>query len=168
MSTNKEKFINALGIPQIGRAASVLIARFYGTFPNFLKAIEQDTVSELVTINGIGDSMIQDLKNFFKISNNLDVMRKLSTVVDIQNAQTTAESEWTGKSVVFTGTLSTLSRDEAKEIVEKLGGKASSSVSSKTYLIVAGENAGSKLEKARNLGVKIISEQEFLEMIREK
>ena len=163
-----EKFINALGIPQIGRAASVLIARFYRTFSNFLIAVEQDTVSELVTINGIGDSMIQDLKNFFKISNNLEVMKKLATVVDIQDAQATSESEWTGKSIVFTGTLSTLGRDEAKEIVEKLGGKASSSVSSKTYLVVAGENAGSKLEKARNLGVKIISEQEFLEMVREK
>ncbi len=162
-----EKFINALGIPQIGRAASVLIARFYGTFSNFMNAVEQDTVSELITINGIGDSMIQDLKNFFKISNNLEVMRKLSAVVSIQDAQTTEESEWTGKSIVFTGTLSTLSRDEAKEIVEKLEGKASSSVSSKTYLVVAGENAGSKLEKARNLGVKIISEQEFLEMIKE-
>lgn len=162
-----EKFINALGIPQIGRAASVLIARFYGTFSNFMNAVEQDTVSELITVNGIGDSMIQDLKNFFKISNNLEVMRKLSTVVDIKDAQATSESEWTGKSVVFTGTLSTLSRDEAKEIVEKLGGKASSSVSSKTYLVVAGENAGSKLEKARNFGVKIISEQEFLEMIKE-
>ncbi|MBO4405680.1 MAG: NAD-dependent DNA ligase LigA [Alphaproteobacteria bacterium] len=160
-----EKFINALGIPQIGRAASILIARFYGTFSNFLRAVEQDTVSELITINGIGDSMIQDLKNFFKISNNLEVMRKLSAAVNILDAQKTAESEWTGKSVVFTGTLSTLGRDEAKEIVEKLGGKASSSVSSKTYLVVAGENAGSKLEKARNLGVKIISEQEFLEMI---
>ncbi|MBO7642469.1 MAG: NAD-dependent DNA ligase LigA [Alphaproteobacteria bacterium] len=163
-----EKFINALGIPQIGRAASVLIARFYGTFSNFMNAVEQDTVSELITINGIGDSMIQDLKNFFKISNNLEVMRKLSAVVSIQDAQTTEESEWTGKSIVFTGTLSTLGRDEAKEIVEKLGGKASSSVSAKTYLVVAGENAGSKLEKARNLGVKIISEQEFLEMVRER
>ncbi len=162
-----EKFINALGIPQIGRAASVLIARFYGTFSNFMNAVEQDTVSELITINGIGDSMIQDLKNFFKISNNLEVMRKLSAVVSIQDAQTTEESEWTGKSIVFTGTLSTLSRDEAKEIVEKLGGKASSSVSAKTYLVVAGKNAGSKLEKAKNLGVKIISEQEFLEMIQE-
>ena len=162
-----EKFINALGIPQIGRAASVLIARFYGTFENFLKAVEQDTVSELIAINGIGDSMIQDLKNFFKISNNLEVMRKLSSVVNVQDAQATAESEFTGKSIVFTGTLSTLGRDEAKEIVEKLGGKASSSVSSKTYLVVAGENAGSKLEKAQNLGVKIISEQEFLEMIKE-
>ncbi len=163
-----EKFINALGIPQIGRAASVLIARFYGTFSNFMNAVEQDTVSELITINGIGDSMIQDLKNFFKISNNLEVMRKLSTVVNIQDTQITEESEWTGKSIVFTGTLSTLSRDEAKEIVEKLGGKASSSVSSKTYLVVAGENAGSKLEKARNLGVKIISEQEFLEMVKSR
>lgn len=160
-----EKFINALGIPQIGRAASVLIARFYKTFANFLNAVEQDNVSELITINGIGDSMIQDLKNFFKISNNLEVMRKLAAVVNIQDAQATEESEWTGKSIVFTGTLSTLGRDEAKEIVEKLGGKASSAVSSKTYLVVAGENAGSKLEKARNLGVKIISEQEFLEMI---
>lgn len=160
-----EKFINALGIPQIGRAASVLIARFYGTFSNFMNAVEQDTVSELITVNGIGDSMIQDLKNFFKISNNLEVMRKLAAVVNIQDAQATEESELSGKSIVFTGTLSTLGRDEAKEIVEKLGGKASSSVSSKTYLVVAGENAGSKLEKAKNLGVKIISEREFLEMI---
>lgn len=162
-----EKFINALGIPQIGRAASVLIARFYGTFSNFMNAVEQDTVSELITVNGIGDSMIQDLKNFFKISNNLEVMRKLAAVVNIQDAQATEESELSGKSIVFTGTLSTLGRDEAKEIVEKLGGKASSSVSSKTYLVVAGENAGSKLEKAKNLGVKIISEREFLEMIQE-
>lgn len=160
-----EKFINSLGIPQIGRAASILIAQFYKTFDNFLKAVEQDTVSELISIVGIGDSMIQDLKNFFKISNNLEVMKKLSAVVNIQDAQENTVSEFSGKSIVFTGTLSTLGRDEAKEIVERLGGKASSSVSSKTYLVVAGENAGSKLEKARNLGIKIISEQEFLDEI---
>jgi DNA ligase (NAD+) len=160
-----EKFINSLGIPQIGRAASILVARFYKTFDNFLEAVERDTVSELVSIVGIGDSMIQDLKNFFKISSNLEVMKKLSAVVNIQDAQENTESEFSGKSIVFTGTLSTLGRDEAKEIVERLGGKASSSVSSKTYLVVAGENAGSKLERARNLGIKIISEQEFLEMI---
>lgn len=160
-----EKFINSLGIPQIGRAASILIARFYKTFKNFLNAVEQDTVSELISIVGIGDSMIQDLKNFFKISNNLEVMKKLSAVVNIQDAQENIESEFSGKSIVFTGTLSTLGRNEAKEIVERLGGKASSSVSSKTYLVVAGENTGSKLEKARSLGIKIISESEFLEMV---
>ena len=160
-----EKFINAIGIPQIGRTASILIARFYKTFENFLNAIEQDTVSELVAVNGIGDSMIQDLKNFFKISNNLEVMKKLSAVVSIQDARENTGSELSGKSIVFTGTLSTLGRDEAKEIVEKLGGKASSSVSSKTYLVVVGENAGSKLEKARKLGVKVITEQEFLNII---
>ncbi len=163
-----EKFINALGIPQIGRAASILIARFYKTFSNFWNAVEQDKLSELITINGIGDLMIQDLRNFFKVSNNLEVMRRLSAVVNILDTQGSTESEWTGKSIVFTGTLNTLSRDEAKEIVEKLGGKASSSVSSKTYLVVAGENAGSKLEKARNLGVKVVSEQEFLDMIPSK
>lgn len=162
-----EKFINSLGIPQIGRAASILVARFYKTFENFLNAIEQDMVSELITVNGIGDSMIQDLKNFFKISNNLEIMKKLSMVVNIQDAQESTASEFSGKSVVFTGTLRTLGRDEAKEIVEKLGGKASSSVSSKTYLVVAGENAGSKLEKAHNLGVKIITEQEFLSIVSE-
>lgn len=160
-----EKFINSLGIPQIGRAASILIARFYKTFENFLNAVEKDTVSELITIVGIGDSMIQDLKNFFKISNNLEIMKRLSAVVNIQDAQENTGSEFSGKSIVFTGTLTTLGRDEAKEIVERLGGKASSSVSTKTYLVVAGENAGSKLEKARNLGIKVISEQEFIEVI---
>ena len=162
-----EKFINALGIPQVGRAASILIARYYKTFSQFLSAVEEDRMSELVTISGIGDSMIQDLKNFFRISNNLGVMKKLSAVVNIQDAEESSESEWTGKSVVFTGTLNTLGRDEAKEIIEKLGGKASSSVSSKTYLVVAGENAGSKLEKARNLGIRVISEEEFLKMIQQ-
>lgn len=162
-----ENFINSLGIPQIGRAASILVARFYKTFENFLNAIEQDTVSELIIVNGIGDSMIQDLKNFFKISNNLELMKKLSMVVNIREAQESTKSEFSDKSIVFTGTLSTMSRDEAKEIVEKLGGKASSSVSSKTYLVIAGENAGSKLEKARNLGVKIITEQEFLSLVSE-
>lgn len=162
-----EKFINALGIPQVGRAASILIARYYKTFSQFLSAVEEDRMSELVTISGIGDSMIQDLKNFFRISNNLGVMKRLSAVVNIRDAEESSESEWTGKSVVFTGTLNTLGRDEAKEIIEKLGGKASSSVSSKTYLVVAGENAGSKLEKARNLGIRVISEEEFLEMIQQ-
>ena len=162
-----EKFINALGIPQVGRAASILIARYYKTFSQFLSAVEEDRMSELVTISGIGDSMIQDLKNFFRISNNLGVMKRLSAVVNIRDAEESSESEWTGKSVVFTGTLNALGRDEAKEIIEKLGGKASSSVSSKTYLVVAGENAGSKLEKARNFGIRVISEEEFLEMIQQ-
>ena len=160
-----EKFINSLGIPQVGRAASILIAKYYKTFSEFLTAVEEDKLSEIITISGIGDSMVQDLKNFFRISNNLEVMRRLSAIVSIQDAEESNESEWTGKSVVFTGTFNTLGRDEAKEIIEKLGGKASSSVSSKTYLVVAGANAGSKLEKARNLGIKIISEEEFLGMI---
>lgn len=160
-----EKFIFSLGIPQIGRAASILVAKFYKTFHNFLEAIEKDSLSDLVQINGIGASMIQDLKNFFRISNNLNITKELSKVIDIQDAQESTESEWTNKSVVFTGSLETLTRDQAKEIIENLGGKASSSVSSKTYLVVAGENAGSKLDKAKKLGVTIISEQDFLKRI---
>ncbi len=160
-----EKFINSLGISHVGRAASILIAKHYKTFSEFLAAVEENKLSEIITISGIGDSMVQDLKNFFRISNNLEVMRRLSAVVNIQDAEESNESELTGKSVVFTGTLNTLGRDEAKEIIEKLGGKASSSVSLKTYLVVAGANAGSKLEKARNLGIKVISEEEFLGMI---
>ncbi len=160
-----EKFIFSLGIPQIGRANSILVARFYKTFSNFLEAIENNDLIELTEINGFGSSMVHDLTNFFKIQNNLEIMKELANVVNIQDVQEAEESEWTGKSVVFTGSLSTLTRDQAKETIEKLGGKAGSSVSSKTYLVVAGENAGSKLEKAKKLGVPIISEEEFLKKI---
>lgn len=162
---NLDKFINSMGIPQVGRAVSKLIAKFYENYRSFEKSIEENKLDELISIDGIGSSMITDIKNFFSIHNNFEIMRSLAKSVNIQNYIRNESSEFSGKSVVFTGTLKSMSREEAKGLVESKGGTAANSVSSKTYLVVFGENSGSKLEKAKKLNIKTISEYEFLKLM---
>ena len=120
----------------------------------------------LISIDGIGAAMAQDIVEFFKEQHNLEIIHNLLTVVSIEEFEGIANtsSEIFGKTLVFTGTLTTLTRSEAKSKALAFGAKVSGSVSANTDYVVAGENAGSKLTKAQELGIKIISEEEFNQM----
>lgn len=174
-----DRFIYALGIRQVGDATARLLARHYGSLANWRNSMtqaidrESEARNELRSINGIGDSMVGDIVAFFrepKMQGLLDQLTKpignadpLVTVTDFELSN--IESPITGKTVVFTGTLDTMTRSEAKARAERLGANVASSVSQKTDYVVAGPGAGSKAKKARELGVKVISEQQWLELV---
>lgn len=167
-----DRFIYALGIPQVGRAVSKQIAAFWGSYEEMLKCIRSDTYDALLSISGIGESIIDDLKNFCKNEHNLNVITRLAGdensagCVTVKNVEAPKQSSMlAGKIIVFTGSLQKFSREEAKRLAESLGAKTSTSISSKTSMVVAGENAGSKLEDAQKKGIAVISEEEFVQMI---
>lgn len=162
-SISLQKFIYALGIRQVGTATAYLIAKHYHTFTAFMNAMVQQDLQLLVSIDGIGPAMAKDIVEFFKEEHNLAVINDLLSVISIEEFEGTANttSEIFGKTIVFTGTLTTLTRSEAKSKALAFGAKVAGSVSTNTDYVVAGENAGSKLKKAQELGVKVITEEEF-------
>lgn len=163
------RFIYALGIPEIGRATANVIAEFFGTYDNMMLFVKNNRYEELQKIAGIGPSIISCWNDFFKISGEIVTLLGGDEyhvgIVQVQSMSEKKSGLFKGKSIVFTGTLETLSREEAKQLVESNGGKAANSVSSKTFLVVAGANAGSKLDQAKKHNVRVISEQEFLNLL---
>lgn len=166
------RFIYSLGIRHIGEQNAKLLAREFQNYGNFIEAMEsllkddQSMYQRLNDLEGIGDKILMDIIDFFDIKENLQIIHQLSKILEIQDySDQTVKTALTGKVVVFTGSLLTLSRAEAKSQAEKLGAKVSSSVSSVTALVVAGVDAGSKLRKAKELGIKIIDEDEWLELV---
>ena len=162
-SISLQKFIYALGIRQVGTATAYLIAKHYHTFTAFMSAMVQQDLQLLVSIDGIGSAMAKDIVEFFKEEHNLAVINDLLSVISIEEFEgiTNTTSEIFGKTIVFTGTLTTLTRSEAKSKALAFGAKVAGSVSTNTDYVIAGENAGSKLKKAQELGVKVITEEEF-------
>lgn len=162
-SISLQKFIYALGIRQVGTATAYLIAKHYHTFTAFMSAMVQQDLQLLVSIDGIGPAMAKDIVEFFKEEHNLAVINDLLSVISIEEFEgiTNTTSEIFGKTIVFTGTLTTLTRSEAKSKALAFGAKVAGSVSTNTDYVVAGENAGSKLKKAQELGVKVVTEEEF-------
>ena len=162
-SISLQKFIYALGIRQVGTATAYLIAKHYHTFTAFMSAMVQQDLQLLVSIDGIGPAMAKDIVEFFKEEHNLAVINDLLSVISIEEFEGIANttSEIFGKTIVFTGTLTTLTRSEAKSKALAFGAKVTGSVSTNTDYVIAGENAGSKLKKAQELGVKVITEEEF-------
>ncbi len=160
------KFIYALGIRQVGTATAYLIARHYHSFEVFKEAMCNQDIHLLISIDGIGAAMAKDIVEFFKESHNLAIIDKLLSVIRVENFDDViaTDSVFSGKTLVFTGTLSTLTRSEAKSKALALGAKVAGSVSNNTDYVIAGESAGSKLTKAKELGIKIISEEEFIAM----
>ena len=160
------KFIYALGIRQVGTATAYLIARHYHSFEAFRTAMCNQDIQLLINIDGIGAAMAKDIVEFFKESHNLAIIDKLLSVIRVENFDDViaTDSVFSGKTLVFTGTLSTLTRSEAKSKALALGAKVAGSVSNNTDYVIAGESAGSKLTKAQELGIKIISEEEFIAM----
>lgn len=163
-------FVYALGIRQVGAAAARLVAQRYATLEDFMKAPAED----LMQIEGFGETTAQCVRDFFANPHNREIVaRLLAAGLELPNplhrragaATGTPDSPFAGKTVVLTGTLASMTRDTAREKIEALGGKVSNSVSKKTDLVIAGEEAGSKLDKARALGVRVMDEAEFLRLL---
>ncbi|MFZ5816031.1 MAG: NAD-dependent DNA ligase LigA [Bacillota bacterium] len=155
------RLIFALGIRHVGERAAKLLADHFGS----MEAIERATAEELVTINGLGPKIAESVVEYFRSPKSHELLAKLRAAgVNMMGEKRTAPAEGplTGMTVVVTGTLTRWGRKEIEELIERLGGKSSGSVSKKTSFLLAGEAAGSKLEKARELGVPILTEEEFL------
>ncbi len=167
------RFIFALGIRQIGQATARKLAVTYGSFDKLCAAMqaaqdrESEAYADLLNIEDVGPSVADDLLGFFAEKHNLDVLNDLAGELTIEEfiAPVATDSPVAGKTVVFTGTLTQMGRSEAKAKAEQLGAKVAGSVSAKTDYVVAGEDAGSKLKKARELGVTVLSEQEWIDLI---
>ena len=156
------RLLIALSIPHIGEETARLIAEYTGS----LKKLERATVSELSAIHGVGDKVAESVVAWFKNVKNQARLKSLLLHLKVTNpAKVQSKTKLSGKTLVFTGTLTEFTRDEAKELARRAGASVSSSVSAKTDFVVAGESAGSKAEKAESLGVAIISEQEFRKLV---
>jgi DNA ligase (NAD+) len=167
------RFIYALGIRHVGETTAKLLARAYGTYEAFEAAMREaqnfsgDAWDDLNNIEGIGEVVARAIVEFFKEPRNVEVIARLLEEVTPQAAEQIAASgsPVAGKTVVFTGALEKFTRDEAKARAEGLGAKVAGSVSKKTDFVVAGPGAGSKLDKARELGVQVMDEDEWLAFI---
>lgn len=156
------RLIYALGIRQVGVSASRTLASRYGS----VEALEKADGEELQKIEDIGPVTAAYITEWFSQEQSLHLIRRLRDAgVDMQSRETMVDRRFNGMTFVLTGTLSAMGRDAAKAAIEQRGGKVSSSVSKKTSLVIAGENAGSKLDKAQALGIRTVDEQEFLSMI---
>ena len=162
-----QKFIYSLGIRQVGSATSLLIAKNYLSFENFKNAMLNNDTEKLLNIDGIGEAMVKDIVEFFKEEHNIAIITKLLKHIKVKDYEQVAilNSFFAEKTIVFTGTLEQLTRAEAKALGTKLGAKVAGSVSNNTDYVIAGTNAGSKLKKAQEFGIEILSEEEFLNKI---
>lgn len=157
-----DAFLFALGIPNVGRKTARDLAAAFGT----LEMLEKATEEELVAIPDVGDIVAQSITEFFSFPENMEMIdRLLKAGVHPREAQQQTGGVLDGLTIVVTGTLPTLSRNEAEELIRQHGGKAASSVSKKTAFVVAGEAAGSKLIKAQQLGIPVLDEAAFMEKI---
>ena len=159
-----EKLLCALGIPNVGEVAAEALAKKFRT----LDACMSATVDDLVAMDDFGEITARSVVNYFSNENNIEICNKLKAAGLITDAiKEAASDKFAGLTFVLTGTLPTMSRDEASELIKAQGGKVSGSVSKKTSYVVAGEAAGSKLTKAQDLGVAIIDEEDLKKMLAE-
>jgi DNA ligase (NAD+) len=168
-----DRFIYALGIRQVGETTALALARGYASWRSFhdvcLRIVEGDdeAIAEMDALDQIGETVIDSIKAYFGESHNRGIVERLTKEVKILDAERPrADSAIAGKTVVFTGTLEKMTRDEAKASAERLGAKVSGSVSKKTDYVVAGPGAGSKLAEATKLGVAVLTEDEWMKLIR--
>ena len=166
------RFIFGLGVRHIGETTAMTLARGYGSAAAFLAAMDKvaahdpEAVAELDAMDQIGEAVIEAASAYFGEDHNRRLVQNLADQLDILDAeQQRQDTAVAGKTVVFTGALEQLPRDEAKAQAERLGAKVASSVSKKTDLVVAGPGAGSKLKTATELGIKILTEQEWLDLV---
>ena len=159
--TTLERFIYALGIREVGEATARSLAQHFKEF----ELIEAANTEELEAIPDIGPVVAHNIHSFFQQEHNQEVINKLKQFIHWDKVETNNAATLNGLTFVITGTLSSMGRDEAKQKLMTLGAKVSGSVSKKTNYVIYGESAGSKYEKAMQLGVKTLNEQEFLELI---
>ena len=169
-----ERFIFALGMRHVGETTALALARGYGSWEAFHDAClkvakgDEETIAEMDALDQIGDTVIASIAAYFGESHNRGIVERLTSEVTIVDAERPkSNSVITGKTVVFTGSLEKMTRDEAKAKAERLGAKASGSVSKKTDYVVAGPGAGSKLAEAKKHGVAVLTEDEWLKLIGE-
>ena len=167
-----ERFIFALGMRHVGETTALALARGYGSWKAFhdacLKVVrgDEEAVAEMDALDQIGETVIASIKAYFGESHNRGIVERLTREVTILDAEKPkSNSAIAGKTVVFTGALEKMTRDEAKAMAERLGAKASGSVSKKTDYVVAGPGAGSKLAEAKKHGVAVLTEDEWLKLI---
>jgi DNA ligase (NAD+) len=155
------KTLTALGIRQVGESAAKALTRQFSSIDELAEA----GLEKLTAIRDVGPVTAKYIVDFFANAQSRELLSRLKMAgVEFSGAEEISDNRLLGQTFVLTGALTNYTRDEAKDILEKLGAKVSGSVSKKTSVVVAGENAGSKLDKARELGVKIISEDEFTEL----
>jgi DNA ligase (NAD+) len=161
-----DRLITGLGIRNVGRQSAKTLAEAYGSMEEIMEASTED----LVRLRDFGEVVAGEVADFFRQEKNRDLIRRLCEAgVNMRSGAKEGRSDrFAGKSFVLTGTLSGMTRQEAAALIEKMGGKASSSVSAKTDYVVAGEAAGSKLAKARELGVRILDEAAWMQLMEEK
>ena len=167
-----ERFIFSLGIRHVGETTALALARGYGSWKAFHDAClkvakgDEETIAEMDALDQIGETVIESIKAYFGESHNRGIVERLTKEVKILDAEKPkTDSAIAGKTVVFTGSLEKMTREEAKATAERLGAKAAGSVSKKTDYVVAGPGAGSKLAEAKKHGVKVLSEDEWLKLI---
>ena len=162
-NSDLSNLICSFGIRHVGRKQAKILARKYQNLDNLMNA----SIEDLTQKDGIGEVIAQSIYNFFNDTQSLDLIERLKKagVNTISLEETSEDNRFEGKRFVLTGSLQRYSREQAQDIIEKFGGKTSSSVSKKTDYLVAGEDAGSKLTKAQELGVTILSEADFLKML---
>lgn len=159
-----DAFLFAIGIPNIGRKTARDLANHYGS----LEAVKNATMEDLVSIPEVGDIVAGSVVEFFSFHENLEMVERLLAAGVTPKHESDAVSDiLAGKTIVVTGTLPTLSREEAEKLIAQHGGKPSGSVSKKTAFVLAGEKAGSKLTKAQSLGIPVLDEAAFRKMIGE-
>jgi DNA ligase (NAD+) len=163
-ATSLERFIFALGIRQVGETTAKTLAHHFGSLPTLMKASEE----ELEQVSDVGPVVAESIAHFFNEKHNTDIIKKLQKAgihwqdidVDLDKPQPLQ-----GQTFVVTGTLSDMTRDEARQALESLGAKVTGSVSKKTDYVVVGENPGSKATKAEELGVEILDEGDFKKLL---
>jgi DNA ligase (NAD+) len=169
-----ERFIFALGMRHVGETTALALARGYGSWQAFHDAClkvangDEEAIAEMDALDQIGDTVIASIGAYFGESHNRGIVERLTKEVTIVDAEKPkSNSAIAGKIVVFTGALEKMTRDEAKATAERLGAKASGSVSKKTDYVVAGPGAGSKLAEAKKHGVAVLTEDEWLKLVGE-
>ncbi len=167
-----DRFIFGLGIRHIGETTAVTLARGYGDAASFLAAMDkvaardEEAMAELDALDQVGEAVIEAAASYFAEDHNRRIVQELAGELDVQDAEKPkTDTAVAGKTVVFTGALEKLTRDEAKAQAEALGAKVSSSVSKKTDLVVAGPGAGSKLKTATELGIQVLTEDEWIALV---
>ena len=170
-----ERFIYALGMRHVGETTARALARGYGSWEVMHEASrkvatgDEEARAEMDNLDQIGGTVIESIAAYFGEAHNVGMVERLTEQVDILDAeQPAANSPVAGKTVVFTGSLEKMTRDEAKAMAERLGAKTAGSVSKKTDYVVAGPGAGSKLSKAKDAGVTVLTEDEWFELIGER
>ena len=167
-----ERFIYALGVRHVGETTALALARGYGSWQAFHDAAlkvangDEETIAEMDALDQIGDTVIEAVRSYFSEKHNLGIVERLTKEVKILDAERPkTDSKIAGKTVVFTGALEKMTREEAKATAERLGAKAAGSVSKKTDYVVAGPGAGSKLAEAKKHGVQVLTEDEWLKLV---